>query len=225
MSRNDKPTGDAPQPGPSPLPPNRRSSFSQNPSFSTLFGGGGAVKGSPPRTSPDATFQRRFSWSYPPPKESTSAIDDSEEPTSPTAERRDSELGLGRRLSTTASSIKEALGFSNEPTSPRGMKTVLSPTPISALSAFPDADNRRIHFNRGSLVTLAPFPPPVLLPLLPKVSASRANPANRAGGDIPPAGRTGTQSFIQRRRASFGKTRKENDPHADRMLQGHFSID
>ena len=45
------------------------------------------------------------------------------------------------------------------------------------------------------------------------------------GGEIPPAGRTGTQSFMQRRRASFSKQRSETDPHADRMLQGHFSID
>ena len=45
------------------------------------------------------------------------------------------------------------------------------------------------------------------------------------GGDIAAPGRVGQQGFIQRRRASFGKSRKENDPHADRMLQGHFSID
>jgi hypothetical protein len=46
------------------------------------------------------------------------------------------------------------------------------------------------------------------------------------GGDFAPPGRTGTQSFMQRRRASFGKARSEGaDPHADRMLQGHFSID
>ena len=49
--------------------------------------------------------------------------------------------------------------------------------------------------------------------------------AHQLGGDIPAPGRVGPQGFIQRRRASFGKSRNENDPHADRMLQGHFSID
>jgi len=51
--------------------------------------------------------------------------------------------------------------------------------------------------------------------------------ANSAGGDLPAPGRTtsGTQSFMQRRRASFGKSRNEGDVHADRMLQGHFSVD
>ena len=46
--------------------------------------------------------------------------------TSPVDEsRRPSELG--RRLSTTATSIREALGFkTEEPTSPRIMKTVIS---------------------------------------------------------------------------------------------------
>lgn len=107
-------------PGPVPLPPpNRRSSFSQNPSFSTLFG---SNKGSPPRqtTHPDAAFQRRFSWSYAPPKES-SAIDDTDEiATSPVESS-----GLGRRLSTTATSLREALGFkADEPTSPRQMTNV-----------------------------------------------------------------------------------------------------
>src|SRR5271163_2999609 len=119
MSRSDKSQGDTPAPAPLP-PPNRRASFSQNPSFSTLFGG---PKGSPPRTAPDPSLQRRFSWSYPPPKESTSAIDDGDEiATSPTDEsRRGSEIG--RRLSTTASSIKDALGF-GEPSSPTAMKSV-----------------------------------------------------------------------------------------------------
>ena len=121
MSRNDKNE----TPGPVPLPPpNRRSSFSQNPSFSTLFGR--QPSGSPPRAVPDPSLQRRFSWSYAPPKES-SAIDDSEETTSPTDDRRGSDLG--RRLSNTASSIKEALGFkSDEPTSPRTALTVFNLT-------------------------------------------------------------------------------------------------
>jgi len=62
-------------------------------------------------------------------------------------------------------------------------------------------------------------------------SSSEGTPSSRKlginclGGDIPPAGRMGTQSFMQRRRASFGKSRNETDPHHDRMLQGHFSID
>lgn len=116
-------------PGPVPLPPpNRRSSFSQNPSFSTLFG---SNKGSPPRqtTHPDPSFQRRFSWSYAPPKES-SAIDDTDEiATSPVESS-----GLGRRLSTTATSLREALGFkTDEPTSPRQMTNV----PPSPLHNFP----------------------------------------------------------------------------------------
>src|SRR5271170_860199 len=122
-SRNDKGTEN---PGPvPPPPPNRRASFSQNPSFSTLFG---TAKGSPPRAAPDPSLSRRFSWSYPPPKESSSAIDDSDEiATSPTDERRSSEIGLGRRLSTATSSIREALGFkADEPTSPRTMKAVIT---------------------------------------------------------------------------------------------------
>src|SRR5271163_3034111 len=110
-SRNDKNSNETQSsPGPVGLPPpNRRSSFSQNPSISTLFSG---TRGSPPRpTAPDPSLQRRFSWSYPPPKESGSAIDDSEDPAmSPIDEsRRGSEMGFGRRLSTTATSIREAL--------------------------------------------------------------------------------------------------------------------
>lgn len=107
-------------PGPVPLPPsNRRSSFSQNPSFQTLFG---SNKGSPPRqtTGPDPNLQRRFSWSYAPPKES-SAIDDTDEIATSPVEAS----GLGRRLSTTATSLREALGFkTDEPTSPRQMTNV-----------------------------------------------------------------------------------------------------
>jgi hypothetical protein len=122
MSKSQSETQSSPGPVPLP-PPDRRSSFSQNPSFSTLFG---SARGSPPRAAPDPSFQRRFSWSYPHPKES-SAIDDTDEiTTSPVDEnRRPSELG--RRLSTTASSIREALGFKvDEPTSPKTMKTVIS---------------------------------------------------------------------------------------------------
>ena len=56
-SRSDKnSTENHSSPGPVPLPaPNRRSSFSQNPSFSTLFG---STRGSPPRvtTDPDTTI-------------------------------------------------------------------------------------------------------------------------------------------------------------------------
>ena len=48
---------------------------------------------------------------------------------------------------------------------------------------------------------------------------------NCLGGDSPGRMTTTPSSFMQRRRASFGKSRKEADPHADRMLQGHFSID
>jgi hypothetical protein len=123
MSKNPSETQSSPGPVPLP-PPNRRSSFSQNPSFSTLFG---STRGSPPRTAPDPSLHRRFSWAYAPPKES-SAIDDTDEiVTSPVDEgRRPSELG--RRLSTTASSIREALGFKvDEPTSPGTMKTVNFP--------------------------------------------------------------------------------------------------
>ena len=49
MSKNTNETQSSPGPVPLP-PPNRRSSFSQNPSFSTLFG---SAKGSPPRAAPD----------------------------------------------------------------------------------------------------------------------------------------------------------------------------
>jgi hypothetical protein len=113
-------------PGPVPLPPpNRRASFSQNPSFSTLFG-----RGSPPRPTADPTLQRRFSWSFAPPKESSSAIDDSDDiaasPSDDGSSRRGSET-IGRRLSTTAMSLREALGFKpiDDPTSPGTLKTVL----------------------------------------------------------------------------------------------------
>lgn len=109
--------------GPVPLPPNRRSSFSQNPSFSTLFG---STRGSPPRPAPDPSIQRRFSWSYPPPKES-SAIDDSDEIVASPVDEGRHPSELGRRLSTTATSIREALGFKiDECTSPSTMKTVSS---------------------------------------------------------------------------------------------------
>jgi len=129
---------DTPGPVPMPVPPpNRRASFSQNPSFSTLFG---SNRGSPPRPAPDPAMSlgRRFSWSYAPPpargetspSASSEAIDDSEDMVASPAEehgRRGSEIG--RRLSTTASSLREALGFKvEEPGSPKGIKTVPSPT-------------------------------------------------------------------------------------------------
>ena len=170
-SRNDKSTEN---PGPVPLPPasNRRASFSQNPSFSTLFG---TTRGSPPRAAPDPSLSRRFSWSYPPPKESSSAIDDSDEMvTSPTDDRRASEVGLGRRLSTATSSIREALGFkADEPTSPRAMKAVIAP--LICVSTLPDCVSR-IHFNHqgNRALILQICPPPVPLPLLPKVCTFRA---------------------------------------------------
>jgi len=180
MSSRDKQQTETPGPVPLP-PPNRRSSFSQNPSFSTLFG---SNRGSPPRitTAPDpASLSRRFSWSYAPPKES--AIDDSDDlVTSPIEEghpRTGSEFG--RRLSTTATSLREALGFKvEEPGSPKGNKT----TPFRKMS---------------------------------EAGTSGTSPTSSEG--------MGAQGFLQRRRASFGKSRAEADPHADRMLQGHFSID
>src|SRR5579859_7395008 len=133
MSSRDKSQTET-TPGPVPLPPpNRRSSFSQNPSFSTLFG---SNRGSPPRTTPDAaSLGRRFSWSYAPPKES-SAIDDSDDlVTSPTEETSRTGSEIGRRLSTTATSLREALGFKvEEPTSPKGIKTV--PPPCIPLSIY-----------------------------------------------------------------------------------------
>jgi hypothetical protein len=152
---NDK-SHDTPGPVPPP-PPNRRSSFSQNPSFSTLFG---SNKGSPPRqTAPDPTFQRRFSWSYAPPKESTSAIDDTDEIATSPVETS----GLGRRLSTTASSLREALGFkTDEPTSPRQMTTV---PPFSRLCTAEVNCRIRLGGNRVMRLCLLP----VLLPPLLKV--------------------------------------------------------
>jgi hypothetical protein len=151
MSRNDK--GDTPAPAPLP-PPNRRASFSQNPSFSTLFGG---PKGSPPRAAPDPSLQRRFSWSYPPPKESTSAIDDSDDiATSPMDDsRRGSEIG--RKLSTTATSIKEALGF-GEPSSPTAMKSVSLQYHVLLIIS-------RTHFIKGNRALICPRLVRLLLPL------------------------------------------------------------
>lgn len=78
-------------------------------------------------TAPDpASLGRRFSWSYAPPKES--AIDDSDDlVTSPVVDEAHARGGseIGRRLSTTASSFREALGFKvEEPGSPKGIKTV-----------------------------------------------------------------------------------------------------
>ena len=123
MSSKNQPETNS-NPGPVPLPPpNRRASFSQNPSFQTLFG---SQRGSPPKAAPDPSLSRRFSWSFAPPKETTSAIDDSDDlATSPTDQgpRRGSEIG--RRLSTTASSLREALGLKfDEPPSPGTARTV-----------------------------------------------------------------------------------------------------
>jgi len=114
-------------PGPVPLPPNRRASFSQNPSFQTLFGG---QRSSPPKAAPDPSLTRRFSWSWAPPpqKESSSAIDDSDDLVSSPLEdqRRGSEIG--RRLSSTASTLREALGLKfDEPPSPGTGRTVSFP--------------------------------------------------------------------------------------------------
>lgn len=55
--------------------------------------------------------------------------------------------------------------------------------------------------------------------------STEKNNVNTLAGDSLARMPTGPSSFMQRRRASFGKTRNEADPHADRMLQGHFSID
>jgi hypothetical protein len=89
-------------------PPDRRLSFSHNPSFSMLFG---SNRVSSPQTTTDPSLQRRVSWSYVSAKESPSVADDPNEivtlPVDGT--RRGSEIG--RRLSTTANSIREALGF------------------------------------------------------------------------------------------------------------------
>jgi hypothetical protein len=148
-------------PGPVPLPPpNRRSSFSQNPSFSTLFG---SSRGSPPRVAPDPGFHRRFSWSYAPPKESSSAIDDSDEiVTSPIDEARQP-TEFGRRLSNTASSIVEALGFkADESSSPRAIKTV-----FSKYNYVPNL--ARVLSNKGNKAMPNPFPPLVPHPPPPKV--------------------------------------------------------
>jgi hypothetical protein len=123
MSKSSESTPSHPGPVPAP-PPNRRSSFSQNPSFQTLFG-----RGSPPRpTAPDPALQRRFSWSFAPPAPNTQgancAIDDSDEITSPTDESQRRPSDYGRRISTTASSIKDALGMGYKSTSPGTMQPV-----------------------------------------------------------------------------------------------------
>ena len=55
--------------------------------------------------------------------------------------------------------------------------------------------------------------------------SSKKRGVNCLGGDSPGRITTGPSTFMQRRRASFGKSRNEADPHADRMWQGHFSID
>jgi len=219
-SRNDKNITEAPSSTGPVAAPNRRASFSQNPSFSTLFGR------SPPRASvPDPNLQRRFSWSFPPPKESSSAIDDSDDmPTSPSdgGSRRDSDIGIfGRRLSTTATSLREALGMGkpDEPPSPGQMKAVSLPFyhPLSSDCA---------RYSPTLSVTIcadyqSPFQQkkPGEVPTSPHASEGTRSSVRRRTD-----GYTGG-SFIQRRRASFGKPRREADPHADRMLQGHFSID
>lgn len=174
-SRNDKSTEN---PGPVPPPaPYRRASFSQNPSFSTLFS---TTRGSPPRAAPDPSLSRRFSWSYPPPKESSSAIDDADEiVTSPSDDHRGSEIGLGRRLSTATSSIREALGFkADEPSSPRAMKAVS----VSLSVDRPLTCYFRIHFNKlgNQALILQICPPPVHLPHLPKVHAFKAKSDSNA---------------------------------------------